>query len=263
MSSFDSSLVKVVESNTFWDLVCDVDDDRKSKSMRRRAFTDGCFQPQTQFVTDKRSESDSETASTQGPQSSRDCVEEPSDWSAIDTDGEDSLGQVTPLTRQTPPGTWASPHAVNCSCVGSAAAWTTLTVKHLPPQLSQETLLVFLKTLGLGSLDFLYAPSNFRKCMLFGYCFLNFVDHGSACSAMRVLRAAHWPGASDRKVQVAWSETYQGLEAQIERYRNCPVMHKSVPDAYKPMLFSREQRVSFPAPTEVIQLPRNMKKQMR
>jgi hypothetical protein len=30
--------------------------------------------------------------------------------------------------------------------------------------------------------------------------------------------------------EVRWSGPHQGLEAHVERYRNSPVMHKSVPD---------------------------------
>jgi len=48
----------------------------------------------------------------------------------------------------------------------------------------------------------------------------------------------------------------QGLEANIERYRNSPTMHELVPDAYRPMLFVNGQQVAFPAPTKKIKPPR-------
>merc|ERR1712008_168276 len=42
----------------------------------------------------------------------------------------------------------------------------------------------------------------------------------------------------------------QTLPQLVERYRNSPVMHPSVPDEYKPAMFdSAGKRLPFPAPT--------------
>jgi hypothetical protein len=134
-------------------------------------------------------------------------------------------------------------------------------LQQLPAGSTQQSILTFLHRLGLGgAVDFLYAPTNFRKDALFGYCFLNFVDHSWAARAMRALQQAEWPGQGASVVQVAWSETFQGLAAQIERYRNCPVMHPVVPSSYKPMLLAAGQPVAFPAPTTAVSAPRGIKK---
>jgi hypothetical protein len=56
---------------------------------------------------------------------------------------------------------------------------------------------------------------------------------------------------------VSWSNPHQGLESNIDRYRNSPVMHKDVPDAYKPCVFDCEgMRISLPAPTKRVRCPR-------
>merc|ERR1711916_258740 len=47
-----------------------------------------------------------------------------------------------------------------------------------------------------------------------------------------------------------------GVEDNIERYRNSPVMHEAVPAQYKPLLFDGGVPVAFPAPTKSIRFPR-------
>eukprot|EP00439_Symbiodinium_sp_Y106_P038344 s1688_g4.t1 len=39
-------------------------------------------------------------------------------------------------------------------------------------------------------------------------------------------------------------------QAHVERYRNSPVMHRSVPDEYKPVIFKNGVRKKFPRPTK-------------
>lgn len=58
------------------------------------------------------------------------------------------------------------------------------------------------------------------------------------------------------------------VRAEVERYRNSPVMHPTTPEAsyvsvvhrfckeYKPMIFADGQRVQFPGPTKAIRAPK-------
>ncbi|CAE7939289.1 unnamed protein product, partial [Symbiodinium sp. KB8] len=55
--------------------------------------------------------------------------------------------------------------------------------------------------------------------------------------------------------EVGWSGPHQGFKAHVERYRNSPVMHRSVPDAYKPIIFQDGVRQNFPRPTRKIKAP--------
>ena len=57
--------------------------------------------------------------------------------------------------------------------------------------------------------------------------------------------------------EVDWS-AQQGLHTVIERCRNNQVMHSSVPDAYKPLLFKSGVRIAFPAPTQAVTPPKHM-----
>merc|ERR1712159_286897 len=91
--------------------------------------------------------------------------------------------------------------------------------------------------------NFLYAPTNFRKASLFGYCFVNFEKHEVAVQAMSTLQALSWARFGGASIEVYWSEPHQGLEVHLERYRNSPVMHKSVPAKFKPLLLRNGQPV--------------------
>jgi hypothetical protein len=138
-----------------------------------------------------------------------------------------------------------------------------LVIKQLPDGCSQDSIEGLLKAQGLErSCNFLYAPANFRKGALFGYCFLNFSSPAAARGALRKLNAEttrHGTGDFGL-IEVSWSETHQGLTAQIERYRNCPVMHPLVPEAYKPRLYVDGKIVRFPDPTEPVLAPRGLSK---
>jgi len=44
----------------------------------------------------------------------------------------------------------------------------------------------------------------------------------------------------------------QGLRANIERFRNNPVMSDAVPDMFKPALYVGKREVPFPGPTRAL-----------
>ena len=46
-----------------------------------------------------------------------------------------------------------------------------------------------------------------------------------------------WCLPSSKVCEVKLSGPHQGFQAHVDRYRNSPVMHRSVPDEYKPMIF--------------------------
>eukprot|EP00419_Tripos_fusus_P041105 CAMPEP_0172790860 /NCGR_PEP_ID=MMETSP1074-20121228/208181_1 /TAXON_ID=2916 /ORGANISM="Ceratium fusus, Strain PA161109" /LENGTH=155 /DNA_ID=CAMNT_0013627915 /DNA_START=713 /DNA_END=1181 /DNA_ORIENTATION=- len=53
---------------------------------------------------------------------------------------------------------------------------------------------------------------------------------------------------SNNVCEVSWGKPVQGLEANIERFWNSPVMHQVVPDEFKPMLFSQGCPTPFLGP---------------
>merc|ERR1719487_1853703 len=62
----------------------------------------------------------------------------------------------------------------------------------------------------------------------------------------------NWAVQSSKTCEVSWSQPQQGLSEHIERYRNSPVIHESIPVEYKPRLFQNGREVPFPPPTKFI-----------
>jgi len=133
---------------------------------------------------------------------------------------------------------------------------TTLMVRNLPVELSQQDFVQYFIDRGYGGLfDFVYMPMNLRKKGNFGYAFINLSSHALAVEVMMQSP----PLESDQQGESwmsAWS-TCQGVLANIERYRNSPLMHDTVPMESRPALYNyMGDRVRFPQPTKSIPKPR-------
>merc|ERR1711959_365651 len=87
----------------------------------------------------------------------------------------------------------------------------------------------------------------------FGLCLCNCVSPATAEAMREQLQGFdQWCVSSQKVCDVCWGDPLQGLEAHVERYRNSPVMHQSVPDEYKPAVFVNGIRSTFPSPTKRI-----------
>lgn len=86
------------------------------------------------------------------------------------------------------------------------------------------------------------------------YAFLNFVSHEDAVLAMA--RLSGRSAGADASLEVSWSAEHQGFAVHVRRYRNSPVMHPSVPELYKPVIFKDGVQLPFPEPTKRIKEPR-------
>lgn len=122
----------------------------------------------------------------------------------------------------------------------------------------QEGLQKILDDAGLSGLyNFLYVPVNLRGFVSFRYGFVNFEHNEDAVKAIAALDGfSGWAAEGEKPCEVAWSGTQQGLQAHIERYRNSPLMHESVPEEYRPVLFKNGERIPFPAPTQKVKAPK-------
>merc|ERR1712070_1091073 len=67
-----------------------------------------------------------------------------------------------------------------------------------------------------------------------------------------------WATEDEEVCETSWSDPYQGLAANVERYRNSPVMHESVDDEHKPVVFFGGVRQAFPPPTKLIKAPKTV-----
>merc|ERR1712135_260650 len=101
--------------------------------------------------------------------------------------------------------------------------------------------------------DFVYLPMDFRNGVNLGYAFVNLITNEDALHFMQVFQGfSKWFVDSVKVCEVSWAHPHQGRHQHVERYRNSPVMHPSMPDDYKPMVFKKGMRVPFPPPTKVI-----------
>ncbi|CAE7362908.1 mei2, partial [Symbiodinium pilosum] len=101
-----------------------------------------------------------------------------------------------------------------------------------------------------GLYDFVYLPCDFYRDANLGYAFVNLVDRRAVDLVWKALDGfSEWRLPTAKVCQVRWSGPHQGFKAHVERYRNSPVMHRAVPDLYKPVIFKDGVRKPFPRPT--------------
>lgn len=135
---------------------------------------------------------------------------------------------------------------------------TTIILRNFPMECTRDVLLEVMDAEGFsGAYDFVHMPVDFQTKISLGYALVNMVSHNAAlCLWQHFQGFDRWPVGAQQPCEVAWNSPNQGLAAQIDRYRNSPLMHPSVPETYRPVLLRHGVRVDFPAPTSRIRPPR-------
>jgi len=131
---------------------------------------------------------------------------------------------------------------------------TTVMMKNIPNKYTQDSVMDLIHRRGFkSSYDFLYLPIDFRSKSNMGYAFINFCTPEDAQRfAAAFTGYQEWGFNSIKVCEVTWSRPFQGLAAHIDRYRNSPTMHSSIPMEFKPAIFFAGQRLPFPPPTRPI-----------
>jgi len=131
-------------------------------------------------------------------------------------------------------------------------------LRNIPSNYTRARFLSLLDAQGFAGLyDFAYLPTDFQTGSALGYAFVNLVEPRIVNHFWRTFDGfKRWGMASKKRCNVSWSVPYQGFEANMEHYRNSPVMHCAVPDAFKPIVFRTGARIPYPAPTKSIRVPR-------
>jgi len=165
-----------------------------------------------------------------------------------------------------PPGTFLAPPPAFDSIIGTAVLqgaagddWrTTVMLKNLPKSFSREGLLSLLDSKGFqGAYDFVYMPFNFDTFTNLNHAFVNMIMPEDVERLWAAFDGfSDWEVPHEEACKLAWNDKQQGLAALIGRYRDSPVMHNSVPDGFKPILFCGGRPVPFPAPTEAVKMLR-------
>ncbi|CAK0806280.1 unnamed protein product [Prorocentrum cordatum] len=136
---------------------------------------------------------------------------------------------------------------------------TTAMLRNLPCGLTRKALIWTLNNKGFAGLyDFVYVPIDCESGLCMGFAFVNL----TSAEHVQYLKEAfdghsRWSTrlrACPKVCSVTLSKT-QGLAANIERYRNSPVLGDQVPESFKPALFVGGRQVSFPEPVRRSRLP--------
>eukprot|EP00928_Gymnodinium_smaydae_P089384 TRINITY_DN73358_c0_g1_i1.p1 TRINITY_DN73358_c0_g1~~TRINITY_DN73358_c0_g1_i1.p1 ORF type:complete len:398 (-),score=48.41 TRINITY_DN73358_c0_g1_i1:327-1460(-) len=135
---------------------------------------------------------------------------------------------------------------------------TTIMLRNLPNNYTREMVMSLLDERGFAGLyDFFYLPIDFNSRAALGYAFVNVVSPANVMPLWQAFDGFDdWIVPSKKVCKVSWSDPHQGLQGQIDRYRNSPVMHETVPDEYKPVLLQDGVRISFPDPSKNPRAPR-------
>jgi len=131
-------------------------------------------------------------------------------------------------------------------------------LRNIPNDYTRDMFLELLDSIGFhGCYDFVYLPVDFHRKAGLGYAFVNCVSTSVAKQMREVLQGFQEWRVSSRKVcEVCWGEPLQGLQVHIDRFRNSPLMHHTVPDECRPICLTNGARVTFPSPTKRIRAPR-------
>jgi hypothetical protein len=128
---------------------------------------------------------------------------------------------------------------------------TTVMLRNLPCRFTRKDLIRALDQKGFGgAYNFVYLPIDFASGMSMGYAFVNLNDgEQTQHFIQRFDGQRHWPRKISIKICQATLSHTQGLEANVTRFQNSPVMSDEVPERFKPALFVGAQQVPFPKPT--------------
>jgi hypothetical protein len=138
---------------------------------------------------------------------------------------------------------------------------TTVIMRNIPFEYTRDDILELIDRQGFNGLyDLLCLPVDFQTELNHGYVFINFVTLEDAAGFKKHFEGfSDWNRPSDNVCEVNWFDSAHNIDSHIQRYRNSPLMHESVEDRFKPVLFKDGFRIPFPAPTKKIRAPRRNK----
>lgn len=143
------------------------------------------------------------------------------------------------------------------ACGSAAGGRTTVMLRNLPNNYTRQMLLDLLDERSEGQYNFVYLPIDFATAACLGYAFVNLISEEQAQRLSQSLDGfCDWKVCTRKMCKTSWSDPHQGFEANVERYRNSPVMHETVPQEFKPMVFVDGMAVPFPPPTKRLRAPR-------
>mmetsp|Transcript_61728 Transcript_61728/g.180373 ORF Transcript_61728/g.180373 Transcript_61728/m.180373 type:complete len:520 (+) Transcript_61728:264-1823(+) len=133
---------------------------------------------------------------------------------------------------------------------------TTVMLRNIPNKYSREMLIKQLRVDFHGKFDFMYLPIDFKNKCNVGYAFINFRT-AEACE--KFVEDFHGvdvrkclPGLNSKKVVEVTPARVQGLQENVRRLRNSPVMNQLIDHPeWMPLLFNDSgEEEPFPGPEQ-------------
>lgn len=139
-------------------------------------------------------------------------------------------------------------------------AITTAMLRNIPNKYTMELLVQLLQEHHLGEYDFVYLPMDFKNKCNGGYAFVNFrtIEACKSCfdlfSGMEVKNLLGGASYGGKKVMEVSPARVQGLEENVQRLRNSPVMRELLQKPeWMPLIFdSNGDQMPFPAPERIL-----------
>jgi len=131
-------------------------------------------------------------------------------------------------------------------------------MRNLPKTVGRDQLKALMDAEGFfNAYDFLYVPYDFHTNTIQGFAFVNLVSPSEAQRFHQHFSGfRNWGVATNRVCNVSWADSsQQGLEVNIDRYRNSSVMHRSVREECKPMVLAAGLPIVFPKSTKKLWPP--------
>lgn len=167
-------------------------------------------------------------------------------------------GASTPVSdgQATPPSSGGDLQSSGGDVQSSPGGYTTVMLRNIPNKYTREMLVKQLSQEFRGRFDFVYLPIDFKNRCNVGYGFINFRT-GEACdefvtkfNGVDVRKCL--PGLNSRKVAEVTPARVQGLDENVRRLRNGPVMNELVhhPE-WMPLLLDEDgEERPFPCPDQ-------------
>jgi len=146
---------------------------------------------------------------------------------------------------------------------GVADQRTTVILRSLPSEYSRAALLATLDGEGFGGkYDFVYLPVSHNSKGGLGYATVNLAQPAFVADFWAAFDGfSRWSLPSENTCKVSWSAQFQGLSANVERYRSSAVMHQSIPKEHQPCILKDGVVSAFPRPTKALPVPPRSKRQ--
>jgi len=134
--------------------------------------------------------------------------------------------------------------------------YTTVMLRNIPNKYTREMLIKQLKDGFEGQFDFMYLPIDFKNKCNVGYAFINFRTPEHCSSFVEQFHGVDvrkcLPGLNSKKIVEVTPARVQGLQENVRRLRNSPVMNQLADHPeWMPLLFGGDgYEETFPMPDQ-------------